>query len=204
MLRSKSWGREAVDGSRQATSDGRGFSNRCGRPGSTATALLGVVALTMASGSEAVAQGLSDDPFTRQVVGEWQGRGEYDGNTLTLSRSWTLELQGRFLRADMRVGMPNGSSFGALLYWRLLDADLYDVRWMDGTGRSQALRVTRDPETGIVSTTFLDELAEDGPEWRTWEFESRGRDSYVERLYRELPDGRQLLTVFTFDRTGGP
>ncbi len=33
----------------------------------------------------AKAQGLSADPFVAQVTGEWLGRGEYDGNALTLS-----------------------------------------------------------------------------------------------------------------------
>ncbi len=151
----------------------------------------------------AKAQGLSADPFVAQVAGEWLGRGEYDGNALTLTRSWTLELQGQFLRADMRVGMPNGFSFGALMYWSWVAPNVYEIVWMDGTGRRQSLRATRDPDSGLVSTTYLDELAEDGPEWRTWEFESLGPNSYVERLFKVVAEGRELLTVFSFDRDEG-
>ena len=148
-------------------------------------------------------QGLVTDPFVTQVVGEWQGRGEYDGNSLKLTRSWTLELQDQFLRAEMRVGMPNGFSFGALMYWSWVAPDVYEIVWMDGLGRRQALRATRDPDSGLVSTTYLDELAEDGPEWRTWEFESLGPNAYVERLFKVVTEGRELLTTFSFDRASG-
>ena len=123
-----------------------------------------------------------------------------NSNTLTLGRSWTLELGNQFLKADMRVGMPNGASFGALQYWQKSAEDVYSVVWMDGLGRSQRLEVTRDPASGILSTTYLDELAEGGPEWRTWEFEAFGADSYQERLYEVGPQGRTLVTVFSFER----
>lgn len=172
-------------------------------PGLAGFALFTALSLGLlsSSASAAGAQGLSADPFVARVIGDWQGRGEYDGNALTLTRSWTLELQGRFLRADMRVGMPNGFSFGALMYWNWVAPDVYEVVWMDGMGRRQALRATRDPDSGLVSTTYLDELAEEGPEWRTWEFESLGPDSYVERLFKVVAEGRELLTVFSFDRS---
>jgi hypothetical protein len=153
--------------------------------------------------SQTSAQGLSDDPFVDQVIGEWQGQGQFDGNRLDLTRSWALALQGQFLRVDMRVTMSNGSSFAGLMYWRSAGDGVYDIQWMDASGRSQGLRGTRDPETGLVSTTFLDEMAEHGPEWRTWEFESRGADAYVERLYRESSDGRELLAEFSFARAAG-
>ncbi len=157
-------------------------------------------ALTPSFAVESAAQGLSGDAFVSQVVGEWTGRGEYQGNALTLSRSWTLELGNQFLRADMRVGMPNGASFGAVQYWQKTAQGVYSVVWMDGLGRSQRLEVTRDPDSGIVSTTYLDAFAEGGPEWRTWEFEASGADSYQERLYGAGSQGRTLLTVFSFER----
>jgi len=39
--------------------------------------------------------------------------------------------------------------------------------------------------------------------WRTWEFESLGPDSYVERLFKVVAEGRELMTVFSFDRSPG-
>ena len=99
--------------------------------------------------------------------------------------------------------MPNGLSFGAVMYWELVATNLYHVLWMDGTGRQQELRATRDSVSGVVSATFLDEFAEGGPEWRTWEFESLGLDAYVERLYKVDTDGREELTVFSFTREDG-
>lgn len=171
-------------------------------PTTAAPLISASMALMMAS--PASGQDLSGDPFVDQVVGEWQGHGEFDGNHLELTRSWTLALQGQFLRVDMRVAMPNGSSFSGLMYWRQAGDGVYDIHWMDASGRSQDLRGTRDPGAGLVTTTFLDELAENGPEWRTWEFEPRGGDAYVERLYRESADGRELLAEFFFARVDGP
>ncbi len=160
----------------------------------------GFVGLSLACPAGAASQGLGNDAFANQLIGEWEGSGEYDGNRLTLNRTWTLELRGHFVRADLQVTMANGSSFGALMYWRAVSAGVYDVLWMDGLGRSQSLRATRDPDSGVVSSTYLDEFAEDGPEWRIWEFEPRGASRYVERLFRLLPGGREVLAVFSFER----
>ncbi|MGD2071832.1 MAG: hypothetical protein PVI57_24415 [Gemmatimonadota bacterium] len=162
-----------------------------------AVVLLATVAVTA---PPAHVQTLDDDPFTSHVLGEWQGEGAYEGDPLTLGRSWSRVLQGRFLRADMTVTMANGSSFEALMYWQVLEPGVYDVLWMDGLGRRQTLRATRDPGTGLVRTTYLDELAEGGPEWRTWEFEPLGPGGYVERLYRASPLGRELLATSRFER----
>lgn len=118
-----------------------------------------VLACASASVESGAAQALEADAFATHVLGDWTGRGIYDGNELSLTRSWTLELGGRFLRADMAVSMPNGASFGALTYWKMLDAGRYEVTWLDGMGRTQTLHADRDPRSGLVSTEFLDELA---------------------------------------------
>ena len=149
------------------------------------------------------AQDLADDVFAKSMQGRWAGSGVYDGNHLTLARDWTLELQGQFLRADMRVEMPSGAEFGALMYWHKTSPETYRVRWMDGLGRDQLLHVTAGAEPGVYATIYLDTLAEGGPEWRAWEFETLGPDRYVERLYRVLPARRELLTEFLFDRISG-
>ncbi|MDH3206026.1 MAG: hypothetical protein OEO79_05405 [Gemmatimonadota bacterium] len=163
-------------------------------------ARLAMVLLIMLTPTGAVGQSMADDPFAAQVVGTWEGRGDYQGNPLSLTRSWTTELLDQFLRADMRVEMANGFTFGAFMYWRVVADGLYEVIWMDGQGRSQRLQATRDPDSGVVSSTFLDELAEGGSEWRTWEFAATGPDAYVERLYEATAEGRELLAVFTFRR----
>jgi len=155
---------------------------------------LGVLPLTLA------AQDLDRDAFAVHVLGEWTGTGVYDGNTLSLTRVWTLELGARFLRADMRVAMPDGASFGAVMYWKTADNGVYEVVWMDGTGRRQELHAVRDADTGLVWSNYLDQLAEDGPEWRRWEFLGTGPESYVERLFAQSPSGWALLTEFSFER----
>lgn len=160
-----------------------------------------VLGLSGATPNHTKAQEPNTDTFVDQLLGEWHGSGEYQGNTLTLTRSWELVLRERFLRADMKVSMPNGFTFGALMYWKLTDGNVYDIVWMDGTGRQQVLRGTHDAVSGSVSATYLDEYAENGPEWRTWEFRMTGPDSYVERLYKLGTEGREELTVFRFTRS---
>ena len=139
-------------------------------------------------------------PWSEVIMGTWAGTGDYEGSTLRLERTWTSELGGAFLRADMQVTMAGGGSFGALMYWRIAENGAYEVIWMDGLGRMQRLKATRDPASGVVATTYLDELTGDGAEWRTWEFEIQGPDAYVERLYRQMGDDRELLTTFRFSR----
>jgi len=97
--------------------------------------------------------------------------------------------------------MPNGASFGALTYWKAEVGGEYRVTWMDGTGRMQTLEAFRDPATGLVSATYLDELAENGPEWRRWEFEVAGEDFYLERLFARPNGSWELLTEWSFRRT---
>lgn len=149
------------------------------------------------------AQGLDGDPFATRLVGDWQGRGIYQGNELSVTRTWSLELGGVFLRVDMAVSMPNGASFGALTYWRASGDAEYDVVWLDGIGRMQMLHAVRD-RTGSVSTEFVDPYTEGGPQERRWVFEATGPDGYVERLFARTGDGWELLTEWTFRRAGEP
>ena len=149
-------------------------------------------------------RGLASDPFVAALLGEWEGAGVYDGSPLSLTRVWTLELGGQFLKADMRVSMVNGASFGALTYWRPDARGGYEVRWMDGMGRAQTLEVLPGPEPTSAFAIYLDALTEDGVQWRRWDFELTGADGYVERLYRREGEGWVLLTEFTFRRVEAP
>ena len=146
------------------------------------------------------APGLDGDEFASHLVGNWSGSGLYDGNRLELTRSWSLELGSKFLKADMAVSMPNGASFGALMYWKSAGQGSYEVIWLDGTGRMQRLQAESDAQSSVVRAEYVDEFTERGPETRRWEYVRTGPDSYVERLLR-LSDGEwALLTEWTFSR----
>lgn len=164
--------------------------------------LLVALAAMVALPRNASAQGMADDPFGTALVGEWEGEGVYEGNTLSLTRSWSLELWDQFLRGDMQVTMANGASFGALTFWKPVGDGAYEALWMDGTGRMQNLQALRDPTSGLISTNFLDEFTQGPPEQRRWEFEVTGENTYVERLYAQDDGGWELLTEFRFRRVG--
>jgi len=149
------------------------------------------------------AQDMEADPFAASLIGEWSGQGLYQGNELALARTWSLELGGQFLKGDMAVSMPNGASFGALTYWIKTGPETYVVTWMDGTGRMQRLEALLDPASGVVTSEYTDEQAENGPEERRWEFAIDDPDAYAERLFRQTADGWELLAEWTFERTGG-
>jgi hypothetical protein len=161
----------------------------------------GALALScLAAATPCAAQGLAEDPFASHITGEWTGIGVYDGNELSLTRSWTLELGDQFLRADMGVAMPNGATFGAVTYWKPTGEGGYEVIWMDATGRMQTFSATRDPASGVVRSDFVDNLVEGGAEPRRWEFEAIGSDAYVERLFRRNRNILELLPEWTFRR----
>ncbi len=149
---------------------------------------------------QANAQGFADSTLAHQLLGSWEGSGQFDGNRLSLTRAWTLELGGQFLKADMLVTMPNGATFGALMYWKVVGEGEFEVIWMDGIGRIQKLRAVRDVTSGKVFSDFVDPLTETGSESRRWEFESHGADSYVERLYRFSGPSPELLAEWVFRR----
>ena len=155
----------------------------------------------LAAPCAAISQSLVDDAFAAHIQGDWSGSGMYEGTRLDLTRSWTLELGGQFLRADMAVSMPNGASFGALMYWRASAAGEYEVVWLDGMGRMQSLLARADPASRVVATEYLDDLAEGGPEERRWEYERTGPDTYIERLFRREGTAWELLTEWSFSRT---
>ena len=73
------------------------------------------------------AQSMAEDKLANHLVGEWEGQGNYEGNTLYVTRAWTLELWNGFMRGDMRVTMDSGSSFAALTYWKPTGAGEYTV-----------------------------------------------------------------------------
>ncbi len=166
--------------------------------------VLAVVALALGvSPRPAATQSLTSDALASHLLGEWRGTGIYDGNELALTRSWTLELGGAFLQAEMGVSMPNGATFGAVTYWKPTGPGEYEVVWLDGMGRMQTLHMVRDPDSGLVSSDYVDELAEGGPEDRRWEYEPMGADAYVERLFRRAGDEWELLTEWAFSRVEG-
>ena len=146
-------------------------------------------------------QTLESDALASHLVGAWSGSGLYDGNRLELTRVWSLELGGQFLRGDMGVSMPNGATFGALMYWKSIGDGRFEIVWMDGIGRMQSLSAVVDTASGVVSTEYVDEFAENGPEERRWEYQRSGPDEYIERLYRKVADDWELLTEWTFNRT---
>jgi hypothetical protein len=147
---------------------------------------------------------LEADPFAVHLLGEWSGSGLYEGNRLDLTRSWGLDLAGRFLRVDMGVEMPSGASFGSLMYWKSSAPGRYEVIWMDGVGRMQSLEARVDAQAGLVTTEYVDDFAEGSPERRRWEYQRTGSDSYDERLFRLVGDQSELLAEWTFARVVEP
>ncbi len=139
-------------------------------------------------------------PFASTLLGDWEGSGEYEGGELQLSRSWTLELRDRFLRADMRVSMANGATFGALMYWKRTAPGTYEVVWMDGSGRMELLDAAWDEASATMSSAYTDTLAGPQPQERVWEFALLGPDTYVERIYRLDAGAREPLAEFRFTR----
>lgn len=134
------------------------------------------------------------------LIGQWQGSGTYDGNELELLRDWQTDLAGQFVRADMRVKMPDGASFRSLAYWRRADEDYYRVVWMDEIGRMQNIDARVEAGSGDVSLTYRDEYAEGGPAWRRWVFRQQHLDRYSESIYALTDDGWERLAVFEFRR----
>ena len=167
------------------------------------TSLL-LAALLIGTSHQAAAQGMAEDDFARHLVGEWEGQGEYQGNTLSVTRAWTLELWDNFMKGDMRVTMASGSSFAALTYWKPSGEGQYTVAWMDASGRFQVLEATKDPETSAVMSEYLDEQVEGGPQVRRWEFRPTGHNTYSEFVYAKDGDEWMLLTEWQFKRVGSP
>jgi len=161
-----------------------------------------IVMSALATPTPGHAQAHESDALVSHLVGAWSGSGVYDGNRLELTRVWSLELGGEFLRADMGVSMPNGATFGALMYWKSAGDGRFEIVWMDGIGRMQSLSALTDAASGVVSTEYVDEFAEDGPEVRRWEYQRSGPDAYIERLNRKVGSEWELLTEWTFRRIG--
>lgn len=146
------------------------------------------------------AQTLADDAFAQKLLGNWTGEGSYDGNILELRREWTLELGDHFLRADMRVLMPNGVTFRSLSYWKKAAENEFEITRMDETGRSRSMSATRNPENGDVALEFVDDFAEGGPARRRSIYRFVDDDHYVEQLLGESSEGWQRIAEFSFRR----
>ncbi len=156
--------------------------------------LLGAWPPAMAQGPA----GLQDDTFALHLLGEWSGSGVYEGSRLDLTRAWNLEFGAAFLKVDMAVSMPNGGSFGGLMYWRASGQGRYEIVWLDGSGRMQRLQA--QTEGSLVWSEYVDEFTASGAEPRRWEFAPTGPDSYLERVLVRREGSWELLTEWRFKR----
>lgn len=64
----------------------------------------------------------------------------------------------------------------------------------------QRLRAETEPQSPVVRSEYIDDLAEGGPETRRWEYQRTDLDSYVERLFRLSEGEWELLTEWMFNR----
>jgi hypothetical protein len=158
--------------------------------------LLAIVAAPLPS----IAQSAQDDPLAKALTGRWSGQGTYDGNTLELTRTWTLELGGQFLLADMGVQMPNGGSFRIIAYWKPESDGLYRVLMLDELGRSTTVQGLREPSTGDIVLHMIDEDPDTGPAWRRSIYRVTGPNTYEELLFGATPNGWTPLAHFRFER----
>jgi hypothetical protein len=140
-------------------------------------------------------------PDPSRWVGTWEAIGRYDSNELHLWRSWRPELGGEFLRADMRVDMPNGFTFRSLAFWHS-SAEGYDVVLMDEGGRFDPLRAVPDSSAGTLVIEFEDDSG-DGPTRKRWIYRAQGTDAYTESLQGWNGGAWETLAEFDFHRTSG-
>lgn len=143
------------------------------------------------------------DFFARGVAGTWHGTGVVYGNPVTLTREWTLDLAGQFLRADMHVEMGGGFGFRALAYWSLSGPGTYRVVWMDEIGVTQEVEALGDPEARTVTTLYLETDADENPGWRRIVYRLDGPDRYVETMHVLEGDEWRQVAEFVFERDGG-
>lgn len=156
--------------------------------------------LTAGSGDEP-APSLLESPFTKQIVGEWVGTGEYDGNAMTLERSWTPDLADHFLRADMRVVMSNGAMFRSLSFWQVSTAGKFRITWMDETGKTQQYEGLWDEEANGLTVQYLDSGPDGSSGWRRLVFRFTGPGSYDELILDESDGDWKQVAEFNFRRS---
>ena len=147
----------------------------------------------------AASQSTATDSVLTPLLGDWRGEGTYEGDRLSLTRGWTAELGGTFVKADMQVTMASGARFGAIMFWKVVGDGAYRAIWMDGTGRVQELDLALTPGVG-VRAEYLDRGTGSTPEWRRWEFDTTGPDTYVERLFAYREGRWDPLASFSFER----
>ena len=142
-----------------------------------------------------------DDFLARGRAGEWTGSGVVYGNPVTLTRSWSLDLAGHFLKADMKVSMGQRGSFRALAYWRKTAANQYELTWMDESGNRLNHRGLGDPEKRQVVVVYLGETPGDPPDWRRLVYRVTSDDSYEETMFSQADDGTwSQIAAFQFNR----
>lgn len=145
--------------------------------------------------------GWDADWFQKSVSGSWTGTGSVYGNEVRLTREWSLDLKGQFLRADMKVEMGSMGSFRALAFWRIDATDRYAVTCMDEIGQKttfDAIGYAEAKEVRVYSPETTDDS--DTPEWRRTVYRVVGDDEYHELMFRETSEGWEQIADFRFTR----
>ena len=144
-----------------------------------------------------------DGEVLQSLLGTWDGTGTVYGNEVSLTRDWSLDLKGHFVRGDMGVQMSNGFGFRALTFWRIESPRHYSVVWMDEVGDFKTFEAVADPESREVVTHYVDRTESGAKEWRRIVYRVIDADHYQETMFRWTGGKWEALAEFRFTRSGG-
>lgn len=142
-----------------------------------------------------------DDEVLQSLVGTWHGTGTVYGNEVSLTRDWSLDLAGHFVRGDMGVLMSNGFDFRALTFWRIGSPRHYEIVWMDEVGDFKTFEAVADPERREIVAQYVDKAEDGSSEWRRLVYRLVDAEHYEEQMYRGSDGEWQLIAEFRLTRS---
>lgn len=134
------------------------------------------------------------------LVGDWQGRGDYQDNELAFSRSWSVVLANQFLRGDLHVTMPDGTTFSSIVFLQLRNDRANKAIWVDATGRIQEGDVRFSNVASSFSIVYCNDYSEKSPVWRRWTFTPLRENEYAEKLDEKRDGEWQSAGSFKLSR----
>ena len=88
------------------------------------------------------------DALLARFAGAWSGSGTVLNQPAKISMSWSLDLDGQFMRLAFRNEMPK-TTFEGLAYYRPAGGDRYRGMWFDNSGMLRPLDARREGDALI-------------------------------------------------------
>lgn len=92
----------------------------------------------------------ADLGILRRLAGRWSGTGRYIRPNAKVTAAWEPQLNGRFVRLDLRAADANGEFFAGQAMYQILPDGKYRAQWFDTSGNQYVVNAVLEGDALVA------------------------------------------------------